>query len=81
MLKHFVIEVSSDGDIDLDAFNTKNKASDFINNRAKDIYEMLLSEFSENDLYIEVRPEYARVSIESPGDEFDRVLYYKALEV
>lgn len=81
MVKYFVVEISSDGDLDLYVFNTKNEAGDFINARACEIYEILLDEFSENDLFIEVYPEYARVSIEAPGKEFDRILHYRTLEV
>lgn len=81
MLKHFVIEISSDGDLDLDCFDTHEAASMFIGDRAIEVYNMWLEEYDEADLEIWVTPKYARVSIIVPGNEFDRVLEYRALEV
>lgn len=81
MLKHFIIEASSDGDLDLDVFDSHEAASMFINDRAVEIYNMWLEEYDETDLEIWVKPSYARVSIVLPGQEFDRILEYKPLEV
>lgn len=81
MLKHFIIEASSDGDLDLDVFDSYEAASMFINDRAIEIYNMWLEEYDETDLEIWVKPSYARVSIVLPGQEFDRILEYKPLEV
>lgn len=81
MLKHLVIELSTDGDLDLDAFNTEEEATAFINDRANEIHDQLLEEFSAYDLELIVHHTYARVSVVKHGCEFGRWLEYRSLDV
>ena len=81
MLKHFIVEVDSNGNMDLSAFDTLEQASMHINDCAIAWFNDMLEDYEEADLDIHVTPSYGRVSIEAPGKEYDRVWEYRSLEI
>lgn len=81
MIRHFVAEYDTDGNFNLNCFVTAVAAAAHIRERTAKVFTDFLEDWTKEDLDIEVGPRYGRVSIEAPGECYDRIWEYKCLDI